>query len=534
MLQNMREASKSWFVRAFFAVLVFAFVFLWGVGDVFTPGRMTDQSVATVGNVSISMSEFRKETKAKAMQTQQRTGQQIDEGLIQQQALQDLIVDALLDQEADHMGLAVSDQQVIEMITSADAFKDQSGQFSRQMFEGYARNDGLTPKDFEESLRKEMRRNQLTQLVTTGISLPNAYVSPLYKWQHEKRTVDWAIIAPTSFTNLAAPKLEELQAYYEGHHDEFTRPQERDVTIVIMAEPALRSKIKLTDEEMQAGFAARQGTLKGPLPTKDESDKIIEELIAEKSMDEFNRLTTLVEDNLAGGVTLEELAQKHDLRLVKVEGLRKDGGTRNTANLSPDVLIETIEQGFKMESGDDPFLSQLGNGEYIAARVDKIHESKLLSFEEVSKDILAIVNSENQQKAAKELANSMVEKINGGGQLAQLAKENKLELKTGVVLTRTDQKDQNISRGLRAIAFQTDLNKAAVAPGDKGSFAVVVPRSITAPKAEEMKDEDVKKFKTALEQNMVNDMYQQYLTSLQRRYKVSYNEAVLKSLQQQK
>lgn len=530
MLQNMRQASKSWIMRAFFAILVFAFVILWGVGDVFRPGRLTDHSIATVGNTKISMNEFKKATSLLAMQQQQQ-GQQMDEKSLRQAVLQNLVTNALLDQEADHLGLAISDQQIVELVRAAPPFQDKNGQFSKQIFDAVARSEGMTTKEFEEDLRKQMRRNQLIQLVSTGMALPQTYLTPLLQWQYEKREVDWASIQPSSFNKLPAPTPEELHAYYEGHKEEFTKPEERDITLVILSEPTLRSKVKLTDEELQAGFAAHRGDIKGTLPTKAETEKITEDLKAEKSMDEFNQLSTAIQDNLAGGLSLEELAKKHDMKLVKVEGLKKDGAARKKADISPEALIETIEQGFKMSQGEEPFLSQLGSGEYIAVRLDKVYEPKLLPFEEVSKEIEKIVTTDHQHEAAKELATSMVEKINKGAQLTQLAKEHNLPLKTGVILNRSDKTDKTVPLGIRNVSFQVPINSAGIAPGENGTYAVVVPRKIINPKPGEIKEDEAKALSKAIENNLTTDMFQQYMESLERRYKVELNKSVMESLQ---
>jgi peptidyl-prolyl cis-trans isomerase D len=531
MLKNMRAASKSWIVRGLFAILILAFVLIWGVADVFQGGRMTDHSVATVGDKKISLRELITEAKLITTQSQQGNGQAIEESVAQQRALQELVYNALLDQEADHLGLAISDKQILEMVKSAPMFQDREGHFNRQLFEAVARSEGLTVKGFEEALRQQSRRNQLIQLVSTGLNLPKSYLIPLYQWQHEKRVVDWVNIQPSNFTKLPAPSAEDLRTYYDGHQDEFTRPEQRDITVVILSEENLKGKVQLTDEEIQAGFSARQGDSKAALPTKAETDKIMKELKSEKAIDEFNRLTTTIEDNVAGGVPLEELAKKHDLILVKIDGLQRNGAAKTKASLSGEAMAEAAEQGFKQEPGEEPFLSQLTNGEYMMARVDKVHESKLLPFEEVQKDIEKDVTAENQHKAAKELGTKLVEQINGGVQLAQLAKENNLEMNTDVSINRLEEPGQGVSLGLRAIAFITNINKAAIAPGDKGSFAVVVPRKIIEPKIEDIKEDELKAFKANLDRNMVNDMLMQYMASLERRYHVELNKAALETLQ---
>lgn len=532
MIRNMNQMAKSWVMRAFFAILIVAFVLIWGVSDVFQGGGLADHSLATVGNVKIGLGEFDKQTKLMAARLQQQ-GQQMNDAEIQSQVLQMLITNALLDQEADQLGLAISDAQIARIIKEAPTFHDRSGQFSKQIFEAVAQSEHLSPKGLEEELRKEARRNQLLQLASSGLTVPASYVSMLFKWQHQKRTIDYAIIQPSSFTNLPVPTEDAMKSYYDEHHDQFTSPEQRDVSVILFSESAVRSKIKLSPEEIQAGMALkRDSNDKGGLPTKAETDRIMEELKAEKSMDEFNRLTTAIEDSMAGGMTLEELAKSHGLELMKIDGLKRSGLSSSKNNLKPEYLIEVVDQAFKQEPGETPFLSQIGSGDYLATRVDKVHAAKLIPFEEAQKDVSTVLKHEAQVNAAKELAEAMVKSINEGGQLAALAKEHKLALKTGVAIDRLDSSDKALPMGLRAVGFATELNKAGVAPAEKGSLAVIVPKTITEPKTEEIKDEQLQVFRTNLERNMGNDMLMQYLESLQKRYRVDVNRAVLDKLQQ--
>ena len=320
MIRNMSNLAKTWVMRAFFAVIILAFVLVWGVSDFFQGGgQRGDYTVATVGDVKIGMGQFLKQVKITAMRASQ-SGQPMDESSAQRQVLQNLVTNATLDQEADQLGLAISDAQIAAIIKGAPTFHDKSGEFSKQIFEAVAHAEEMTPKAFEEELRMEARRNQLLQMVTSGLTMPSTYVLPLYKWQHQKRTLDYAVIQPTSFTKLPVPSDAEMKAYYDEHHDEFTRPETRDVTVVLLSEKTILPRIKLTRTNPD-GHGHTVAIKPGRASTKAETERIMNELKTEKSMDEFNRLTTAIEDSMAGGMTLEELAKQHELPIIKIEGM---------------------------------------------------------------------------------------------------------------------------------------------------------------------------------------------------------------------
>lgn len=530
MLQSMRAASQSWVMRVFFAVLVFAFVILWGVGDVFRPGGMSAQYVATVGKKTITTHEFVRSVQSMSRIMQMRTGQQPDENTIKIAALQNLIRTALLDQEADRLGLAVSDQQLRTTIRTSPSFQDKTGNFNKQIFEAIARAEGLTEKDLTEKVREQLKHNQLLQLIAGGLQLPESYIHRLFKWQNETRKVDWIEVPLSAAKTLPQPTEEQMKKYYEENAEEFTLPETRDVTVLLLTADQLKEGIQLTDEEIQTGFAQRQEQTGGKLPSKQESDQILAELKAEKVSELLNQVATQIEDNLAAGTSLEEIAEQNKLKLIKIEGLQRDGDAKAKPDISAYALVEAVEEGFKQETGEDPTLSQLENGEFIALRVDRISESKLQPFEEVRAEVIRGTLSQLHDQAAKKLAQELVEQINQGKPIVQIAKQNKLKLNSAITLDRTGRDNQKASQYLRYSAFTTEINKAALAPEENG-YAVVVPRQkIEVDPAG--KPDELKAFASILERAVSEDLQNEYLTSLHNRFPVDYNEAVLKQLEQ--
>ena len=532
MLQNLREASKSWVVRGFMAILVFAFIFLWGVNDVFNPGSVGRQNIATVGSMEISLDQLKKETRKMALQYQQRFGQLPNEAQLIPITMGHLLRNALLDQEADYLGLTISDQQILAVIKENNVFADNTGQFNPKLFEAIAQSQGLTAKAFEEELRKEMRRDQLIQMVSAGVHVPHSIIKPLFIWNNEKRTVDLAKINPSMFKNIEDPSQVEMSAFYEAHKNEFVTRESRNVTVAIHNMSTIEKNITLSDEETQAAFTARKSNATNTLPSKAETEKILKDLKAEKASETFNQQITTIENDISAGLTLEEIAKKFDMKLISIEELAADGSSKNKLNISQEILAETVQEGFKMQPGEDAFLSQISEREYIAVRLDKVQEARNLSFEEVSSKIKENLLQEKQRQEAKKLADTLVEKVNAGESLDALAKTHKLEVKKNIQTERSKSPSDEMTPSAIALTFDTILNKAAIALGKENTLVVLIPRKTISLDEKSIKDEEVKRFSEALNNGISNDLMDQYYKALENRYKVKINQQALNALMQ--
>jgi peptidyl-prolyl cis-trans isomerase D len=146
MISTLRRSLDTWPVRGFFLIMVVAFI-IWGIGDVF---RMVGTStwVAKVDGQTIEGPAFQAEYQKELNQATRSLppGQDPSADLkrsVGDTALQRLIGQAALDQELRRLRVVTPDAAVRAAIYAMPAFRDKDGRFSRQVFEGVLRNNGL-------------------------------------------------------------------------------------------------------------------------------------------------------------------------------------------------------------------------------------------------------------------------------------------------------------------------------------------------------------------------------------------------------
>jgi peptidyl-prolyl cis-trans isomerase D len=144
MLESMRAATQGWIGRTIMGlvmgVIILSFA-IWGIRTDFS-GYGANR-LAQVGGEEISVNAFRDayQTELQRIQRQAKraiTNEEAKHFGLDRQVLSRLVSEAALNQQADALGLTVSDQQIAKAIAKDPSFKGAGGQFDRAQFEEFA------------------------------------------------------------------------------------------------------------------------------------------------------------------------------------------------------------------------------------------------------------------------------------------------------------------------------------------------------------------------------------------------------------
>jgi len=121
--------------------------------------QYVDGIAAVVNHQVITYSRLEDEMRAAQAQLAQQNIAEPDPDALRRQVLQRLILQTLEEQEADRLNIRVSDEQVQQTVASIA----QRNQFSLAQLRGELVQAGIAWEDYLQSLRQEIRTNQLRQ-----------------------------------------------------------------------------------------------------------------------------------------------------------------------------------------------------------------------------------------------------------------------------------------------------------------------------------------------------------------------------------
>ena len=257
MITAFRRALDTWYVKAFFVVMVGSFIF-WGVGDVV---RMVGTStwVVKVSGQTIEAQAFQAEfQRALAVATQQLPpGQEVTADLkrrVGDKAMERIVGEAAMNGIMRDMHLVSPDAAVADYVRTMPVFKDNTGQFSKLVFDSTLRSNGLTEQRFLQSVRIDLMQRQLLGAVTAAVQAPQTQAMPVYAAITEKRAADMVEFLFDRAPPVPPADDATLRRFYDNRPDIYATPEYRRIKAAILSPKSLAKEITITDDDLRAAY----------------------------------------------------------------------------------------------------------------------------------------------------------------------------------------------------------------------------------------------------------------------------------------
>jgi peptidyl-prolyl cis-trans isomerase D len=637
MLQSFREQSGKWFIKVLFGAIIASFM-VWGIGDII---RSVGQNrpIAKVGSHSIAYDQYASALQQEISRIQQMikgrvTPAQLKEIGLYQQVLDQLINQAVLEQELEKSNLSASDSLIRNQIHSMPAFQ-QDGIFNRQLFQDLLRHNNLRESGFLSNVKQSLLGQQLLAPLVIGMNLPAFYQEILFKALNEKKVFSVVLLPLDKVQLKQNPTQEELKLYYSQKREQYTVPEHRMISLVLIQAKNLLSQIPITEEDIKQEYEKQTAQFTKPekravksltyateeqalqaaklvnsgkpiemIPrihpggkfddlgiveksalaevaadvvfkleldrasevvntgfgylvyqvTKIEPEtlqsfnevrnQIQENLRLQKFGDTLQELRNKIEDSLAGGAKLEEVAKANQLTIEIIPAFDQKGqtatGTAVLTSVPAEVKKQIIEQTFNTDENAQSAVIEADPQTSFVLQVDKIHLSYTPEFEAVKANVEKDLVAEKKHEEAAQLAHTFTQQVKSPAELNRLARQYGLTIKENQAVSRMDlmenQKDKpnelltTLGAELLSKALQTPLNQAnaGIATGIKG-FAIIMPYRVEPFKADSQK---MKKFGDVLKDLVQKDITDLLLKSFRTHFKVSINQDLIDSMTQ--
>ena len=292
-MESFRKVIKGWLGKVLL-ILFLTPLALVGIEGYFSGG--SKDTATTVNGTDISKKEVEQLTSSlKEQYLAYANGDEtlLNQNFINNKALDTLISRQLLLQQADKLGISLSDQQLVHMIQQQPSFQ-QNGQFSEALFSNYLKSIGMTNRDFIENLRKDHALKMLSSTFMDYALVSKMDIKQIADLQTEQRTLQLASIKLDDYKRGIKVTDAEVAAYYKKHSSMFKQVTSVDVDYVVLSPANVKgTSTEVSDAEIQQAYnefvqkeqQAAQPTVKHILITVDgrteaEAKKLVEEVAA--------------------------------------------------------------------------------------------------------------------------------------------------------------------------------------------------------------------------------------------------------------
>ncbi len=259
------------------------------------------------------------------------------------------------------------------------------------------------------------------------------------------------------------------------------------------------------------------------VPFEEARTTIRNELAREESLDLIFDVLNDVEDGLAGGGTLDEVARDSGLSVSRIPEMSRNGLTKSGGQVdNPDLNIDILVRLFEMESSGDTEVIEGREGGFVVVRLDRIVEPAIPALSEIRNQVIAAWKDDRARDAAEETASRVADRVRAGESLESLAGE------FGATFQRTDAFDRTgdgaaVARPLIAPLFEVaegDVIEQPIANGAAVAKLVEVRKAdLNAPEREQLAQ--------AISGQLANDLISQLANALENEVPVDIDREAL-------
>ena len=267
-------------------------------------------------------------------------------------------------------------------------------------------------------------------------------------------------------------------------------------------------------------------------PLSEVQGEIKEELVEAQIIDQQYELANAVDDMLASGASLEDVAEEIDLNITTLPAINQYGVAADGKDALKDFTAaraSIIETGATLQQGETSPIFESMDGQFMAVYLQSVTPKSYTPFDDV-KDELAKRWSGDQSRVAN--------KMQLGQYLMSMTTENKSLADIAKAHGKTVKSESKIARNKTDVAkfpvrasdnmFEAKIDAPLIVDVDGGAALAVV-TGYDWPKVDPQ-NADFLAFKAAMLSDLQNESLGLYLTKQQDKYKATVNQRLLDQL----
>lgn len=436
MLKVFRDNLKylSWVLWLVIVVFVL-FVFVDFGATVPTGSTIPTDAAATVGDIDVTYGEFERSYRQAEDTYRQIYGDQFNRELAQQmglplQVLDSLVADKILLQEADRMGLRVTDEEVRQAILEFPAFQAPTGGFvGEERYRQTLRSSGYTVDSFEHMIRTQLLGQMVRDVLSANLFVSDEDVLASYKDQIEQAKIRFVQLPSSSMASEVMASPEEIEAYFDEHKEELRIPERRVVDYLLLDQNALRDTLELSDDELFEYYEANPEEF-----TQEEQIRarhILLQVGGDRTEQQAEEQMLAIRDRLEAGEDFATVATE----LSDDPGSKAQGGDLGFFGRGQ-MIGEFEEAAFSAVPGEvvGPVKTNFG---YHLIQVEERRDAGRSSFAEAQEQIRSRLLNQRSQDLAESTATELAERIDKEVLTTQEALQQLADTETGVTFLTT-------------------------------------------------------------------------------------------------
>src|SRR5499426_54499 len=259
MLDVLRKRKRSWIIIFLLGLIIVVFIAFYGGNKFHDPAL---QDIADVNGEVITQREFalhyQKEWERYREMFKGSLTPELEKNLnLRGSLLEQLIEKRLVLQEARHLGLAATDEDLMTGIAQVPDFQ-VNGRFNKDRYLQLLRASRINPGQFEEEQREQLTIQRLYSLLMNAVHVTEAEVRDRYRFDQGKVNLYFIRLPATMYLSEVKPTEEEIKKFYDRNKELLKEPLKVQVEYLSYPFDRFSSAAQITDKEVEDYYQAHR------------------------------------------------------------------------------------------------------------------------------------------------------------------------------------------------------------------------------------------------------------------------------------
>jgi peptidyl-prolyl cis-trans isomerase D len=451
------------------------------------------------------------------------------------------------------------------------------------------------PQTEIDALYKARAQKRVLDVVTidptkiTGISSPDDKAlhdfydkNPTLFTAPEYRGVTIAVLDTETLAADIAIADDQLKREYDAKKDQLATPEERDIVQVVVQNEAKAKHLaqsarssgdlaaaandsgenavpldqmeesNLLPELAKAVFSLAQNQISDPVKTQlgwhvvqvkkitpagtPDFDKVKEKMRTDMRRDQAvesaTKIVNQLDDELAAGHSLDDIADGLKLRLIKIPSIDATGLTptgKEPVELPNKAVI--LKDIFALNTAESSPIEDDKKGSYYVAHVDEITPSAIKPFDQVKNAVVAAWKANEQLDKAQAEAQTIAQALRDGKLAASFANDQGISVRTSSPLSQLGDTDPLLPQEILTQTFKIKKGETAIALSERNQVIAQLVSIIDADPG--AKDPRKNMIGGQIKQGLSGELLEQYIQHLYDVFPVKIDQALVDSLRGQ-
>ncbi len=438
-------------------------------------------------------------------------------------------------------------------------------------------NTGKNMRAAIEALYRYEKEKRVAEIILISPSDVTSDISPVTKddilafyndnqtrfTSPEKRTIRMLYVTTDAISNDIVINNDQIVEFYEENKAQYSQPDQYQFAQSVYD---TEEEAQVQKDEFDAGIepqwfdldslpaplsealiSANKGEIIGPIqtslgyhilklkdvkkenytPLKEVKQSIIQTLRDEEIDEQIYTLADDLDNAIAEGVSLQDLAQQYDLSLKTISGLELANTAHENLPENDGDRFDIVDAAFTIDKEEISPVIELSDGSFVLIEVTNILPAQVKPFENVRAEIRNLLTAQRQQvgvqnKAAK-IISAFTQQENS---LADLARQNNVSFSQTRAVSRLPQEGVSLSTKeidlLFSLTPKNDISSLQVGKDIKIIRLSAIEDVTSVPQS----GQDIDVLNEKLMADLNNEMQQQFINAWKEELGVEINTAL--------